>query len=44
MGLNPSGILASPDKTISGKIKNKIPSMSLKSREDLYEQNMMTKV
>ena len=44
MGLNPSGILVSPDKTISGKIKNKIPSMSLKSREDLYEQNMMTKV
>ena len=34
----PGAILSvSPDKTIQGKIKAKIPSMSLKSREDLYE-------
>ena len=26
------------------RIKNKIPQMTLQSREDLYEQNMQTKV
>ena len=34
----------SPDKSIQGKLKGKVPSVSLKSREDLYEQNMFSKV
>lgn len=36
-------MFGSPDK-IAGKMKSKIPQMTLQSREDLYEQNMHTKV
>ena len=35
--------IGSPDK-VPGKMKNKIPQVTLQSREDLYEQNMHTKI
>lgn len=39
----PTSIFGSPDKQARG-IKSKIPTMTLQSREDLYEQNMLTKM
>ncbi len=39
----PTSIFGSPDKNGRG-LKSKIPTMTLQSREDLYEQNMLTKM
>ena len=39
----PTSIFGSPEKP-SRALKSKIPTMTLQSREDLYEQNMLTKM
>ena len=41
--VNPNAIFGSPEK-LSRKMQSKIPTMTLQSREDLYEQNMHTKM
>ena len=40
---HPTSIFGSPDKG-PRQLKSKIPIMTLQSREDLYEQNMHTKM
>jgi len=40
---HPTTIFGSPDKA-TRQLKGKIPTMTLQSREDLYEQNMHTKM
>ena len=43
----PTTIFGSPERVVAAHgrgIKSKIPSMTLQSREDLYEQNMHTKM
>lgn len=41
--IHPTSIFGSPEKG-GRQLKNKIPTMTLQSREDLYEQNMHTKM
>jgi len=40
---HPTSIFGSPDKP-HRVLKSKIPTVTLQSREDLYEQNMQTKM